>query len=181
MANKKTDQNQPKKETSKIDSGFKFLNVDDIIFARDATYDSTDAAIVDVNSTGTVLNASIGSIYQRVDTIEHLLIDGSDKALFLLETELKALRDQTIPQLAEAKKTIDKVEAYLRENATFLTNLTSSSGRLQALESYTVSLSKRLEFLEGQKQTRWTNSATVISIIVSIISISIAVYAALKP
>lgn len=146
--------------------------------------DSVDTYTDQLNSTGTVLGGSIEALSQRINTIEHILVQPDlenqiNARLTPVKKELELIKNEILPQLHQSQEALNSIEEFMRNNATFLKDLISAEGKLDSFKGEISSLSRRVEKVESEKTLSWNKAATIISIIVAILSVSIAAYVAI--
>ena len=83
--------------------------------------------------------------------------------------------DTVKSQVQETRNSLSALKEFLDNNATFLTNLISTEGRMVGAESLLASVSHRVEKLEQERTTNWNKNITIISVIIAFISTCVAV------
>ncbi|MHB8088027.1 MAG: hypothetical protein ACYDH2_07215 [Anaerolineaceae bacterium] len=89
--------------------------------------------------------------------------------------EVDSIKEMVIPKLEETKKTLDSVDKFLKDNSSFLINLLSAEGKLQAIQGEINSIMGRLDNLEKGKERNWQRITTVISLLIAIGACIIAI------
>ena len=95
-----------------------------------------------------------------------------------VKKELELIKNEILPQLQQSQQALISLEEFMRNNVTFLKDLTSAEGKLDSFKDEISSLSRRLEKVESDKAISWNKAATIISVVVAILSMSIAAYVA---
>ena len=184
MAKKKTVRTPQKKLDSNTNPEFHLdiLSVMDKDEFASANYQRLVGELIrsnyaELNSTGTAIGGTIGSLNRKVETIEQILVKPDYmKKISLIENELKAIKVEILPQLEDSKKALSKIEEFMRNNASFLTDLVSAQGKLRPLESEISALTKRMEKIESEKNLAWNKTTTIISIVIAILGTAFGIY-----
>ena len=151
--------------------------------APQSAQESVDNFTNQINSTGTVLGGSIEALSQRIDSFEHFLVQPDlenqiNERISPVKKELELIKNEILPQLQQSQQALISLEEFMRNNVTFLKDLTIAEGKLDSFKDEISSLSRRLEKVESDKAISWNKAATIISVVVAILSMSIAAYVA---
>jgi chromosome segregation ATPase len=126
---------------------------------------------------------TLGRLEQKIDSLQRQAYVNAEPAFDTrLETVMEPIKSElnaAKAQLAETKTSLGNMATFIAENRDALTTLISVGGRMTAIEAQVTSMLNRLESLESDRATSWNQTATIISIIVAVVSIAVAVYFAL--
>jgi transcriptional regulator with XRE-family HTH domain len=133
------------------------------------------------NSTGTVIGGTIGSLDEKVRSIENQLeailkpSNNSDVAEKIkneinpLLLEVKAIKEEIVPQLEETKKQLSK-----SENADFFVSAVEGDGAIKVIKGEVASIEKRLDKVESQINVSRDRVIAIASVMIALISGCIA-------
>ncbi len=146
------------------------------------------------SSTGPSIGGSIISLDEKVHTIENTLGAISTSVLELksgknpdiaevieskikpIAIEVKAIREEIVPQLEETKSQISRSDEFLRKHADFFISAVEGEGAVKIIKSELESVDKRLGKVEGQLNVSRDRAIAIASIIIALISACIACY-----
>jgi transcriptional regulator with XRE-family HTH domain len=138
------------------------------------------------NSTGTVIGGTIGSLDEKVRSIENQLeailkpSNNSDVAEKIkneinpLLLEVKAIKEEIVPQLEETKKQLSKSDEFIRKNADFFVSAVEGDGAIKVIKGEVASIEKRLDKVESQINVSRDRVIAIASVMIALISGCIA-------
>ncbi len=108
-----------------------------------------------ISSTGTTIQGAIDGINESVLSIHSATASYEQSSnvedrLIIIDNEIRSIKN-LLPQLEQSKASLSHIEEFIKNNAVFLTNSIVIDGRLRSIEGEIISLTKRLEFVEGKK------------------------------
>jgi chromosome segregation ATPase len=148
----------------------------------------TDASLTDtIHSLSTRLDRmeiSIGSVtgsaQALADQFGSQISDRIEEHIAPVRNELASIKDEVLPKLDTAQRTVKSVEEFLRSNAAFLATAIEAQGLLRGLQGETASIAKRLDALESIVNKAWDRRLTILSLVVAVLSAVVAAYALLS-
>ena len=162
----------------------------------DTLLSSSALAIGRTSDTDASLEGSIADLGDRIGRIETSIasISGTAKTVTAelgtevtkqiedqitpIRTELESIRGEILPQLQQAHGTIKSVEAFLKDNASFLATAVEAQGLIRGLEGEVHSVMRRLDALESTVNKAWDRRLTILSLIIAVVSAAAAIFLA---
>jgi transcriptional regulator with XRE-family HTH domain len=138
------------------------------------------------NSTGTVIGGTIGSLDEKIRSIENTLgtilktssnsdiADKIEKEVKPLILEVKSIKEEIVPQLEETKKQLSKSDEFIRKNADFFVSAVEGEGAIKVIKSEVTSIEKRLDKVESQLNISRDRVIAIVSVVIALTSGCIA-------
>jgi hypothetical protein len=153
-----------------------FQEKDALVRRSDEYKEMIGTSSTNLAGTVTALDEKIESISREIAGLANNHIpEIVNSRLTEITKDINFIKETVVPDLERTKKVLENVDCFLNEKSTFLIDLISAEGRLQAIQGEINSIMPRINNLEQAKEKKWQKTVTIISLFVAIGAVVVAI------